>query len=199
MTDPERDQTELRTFMRREFQRIALAQKTEEAFAIEEAMTNYVCGLVEAAKAREEADGLFRTVLGWIVEDHPFLVHGYVQGHHALDPIHDLPVFLRAFPTVDYEGWVAKHGAAMDKLAASGTASGHDCWYRTRRLRRGRRRMTERCYLRGTTPLGLFNTVVGCLVGIVLVRHRDDQTKRTVRWSWKPASDFPKAPPPRIG
>jgi len=75
--------------------------------------------LVEAVKAREEADALFRTVLGWIVEDHPFLVHGYVQGHHALDPIRDLPAFLRAFPTVDYEGWIAKHGEAMDRLAAS--------------------------------------------------------------------------------
>ena len=74
---------------------------------------------LEAAKAREEADALFRTVLGWIVEDHPFLVHGYVQGHHALDPIRDLPAFLRAFPTIDYEGWVAKHGEAMDRLAAS--------------------------------------------------------------------------------
>jgi len=50
------DQTEgLRTFMRREFQRMALAQKTEEVFAIEEAMTNYVCQQLEAAKAREEA------------------------------------------------------------------------------------------------------------------------------------------------
>ena len=83
---------------------------------------NEMTDIATSSQARVEALELFRTVLGWIVERNPFLVRGYVMGHHALDPIVDLPTFLREFPAVDYEGWLEKHGEAMEKaaLAAAG-------------------------------------------------------------------------------
>ena len=49
-----------------------------------------------------------------------------------------------------------------------------------------------RCYLRGTTLLGFFNSVVGCLFNRVLVKRVDDTTKRTVGWFWARATDFPR-------
>lgn len=50
----------------------------------------------------------------------------------------------------------------------------------------------SRCYLRGTSRLGLFNTVIGCLFNRVLVRRVDDQTKKTVGWFWDKATRWPK-------
>ena len=46
-----------------------------------------------------------------------------------------------------------------------------------------------RCYLRGLTLLGIFNTVCGCLFGQVLVRVTD--TGKTVRWYWDAAVKHP--------
>jgi len=48
-----------------------------------------------------------------------------------------------------------------------------------------------RCYLRGLTPLGIFNTVCGCLFGQVLVRV-DTDTGKTVRWYWDAAVKHPQ-------
>lgn len=56
--------------------------------------------------------------------------------------------------------------------------------------------MGNRCYLRGMTPLGLLNTVLGCLLNRVLVRCRDSETGRTVRWRWDRATDHPPAEEP---
>jgi len=53
--------------------------------------------------------------------------------------------------------------------------------------------MANRCYLRGLTVLGLFNTVWGCLFGWVLVKVRDVETGRTVRWYWDRAEEHPQA------
>lgn len=53
--------------------------------------------------------------------------------------------------------------------------------------------MNNRCYLRGWTPLGLLNTVIGCLFNRVLVRHIDVDTRKTVKWSWGIATDHPQA------
>ncbi|GAH64752.1 unnamed protein product, partial [marine sediment metagenome] len=53
-------------------------------------------------------------------------------------------------------------------------------------------RKSSRCYLRGTSWLGLFNTVIGCLFNRVLVRRVDDQTKETVGWFWDKATKWPK-------
>jgi len=51
----------------------------------------------------------------------------------------------------------------------------------------------QRCYLRGLTALGLFNTVTGCLFNRVLVRRRDIATGSTVGWLWAPGTSFPRA------
>lgn len=53
-------------------------------------------------------------------------------------------------------------------------------------------RRSSRCYLRGTSRLGLFNTVIGCLFNRVLVRRVDDQTKETVGWFWDKATKWPR-------
>lgn len=50
-----------------------------------------------------------------------------------------------------------------------------------------------RCYLRGLTPLGIFNTIIGCLFNIILARHTDMDTGEFVKWSWETATDFPPA------
>jgi len=52
--------------------------------------------------------------------------------------------------------------------------------------------MRDRCYLRGTSWLGLFNTIIGCLFNRVLVRHVCCETRRTLSWSWRRAEDFPQ-------
>lgn len=54
-----------------------------------------------------------------------------------------------------------------------------------------RQYLRNRFYLRGTTPLGLFNTLLACICNRVLVRHIDSETHKTVRWSVKRGTDFP--------
>lgn len=46
--------------------------------------------------------------------------------------------------------------------------------------------------MRGTSLLGLFNTVVGCLLNRVLVRVQDVATGKTERYFWAKATDFPR-------
>ena len=50
--------------------------------------------------------------------------------------------------------------------------------------------LRDRFYLRGTSLLGLFNTITGALFNRVLVRHVDVDTGKTVRWSWQKGTDF---------
>ena len=47
-----------------------------------------------------------------------------------------------------------------------------------------------RCYLRGLTLLGIFNTVCGCLFGQILVKAVED-TGEAVRWYWDAADNHP--------
>ena len=51
--------------------------------------------------------------------------------------------------------------------------------------------LSSRCYLRGTSRLGRFNTVLGCFINRVLIRVTDNKTGETVRWRWGKATDFP--------
>ena len=51
--------------------------------------------------------------------------------------------------------------------------------------------VTNRCYLRGTTPLGIFNTILGCLINKVLVKCIDSDTGKTVSWHWDKATNHP--------
>lgn len=46
-----------------------------------------------------------------------------------------------------------------------------------------------RCYVRGETPLGLFNTVIGCVFNRVLVKTVDTDTGRIMSWFWDKATD----------
>lgn len=48
----------------------------------------------------------------------------------------------------------------------------------------------NRFYVRGTTWLGLLNTLLACLINRVLVRHEND-TGKIIRWSIKRGTDFP--------
>lgn len=75
------------------------------------------------------------------------------------------------------ESWVL-HG-----LAYSAGAILIDQWLR---------RNPNRCYLRGWTPLGLLNTVLGCLFNRVLAKHIDEAGK-IVKWSFYKATRFPPA------
>ncbi len=50
-----------------------------------------------------------------------------------------------------------------------------------------------RCYLRGWTPLGLFNTVIGCAINRVLVKIVETDTGKIVSWFWDKATDHPPA------
>ena len=52
--------------------------------------------------------------------------------------------------------------------------------------------MRRRCYLRGTTWLGLLNTVLGCMLNRVLVRCIDAQSGQTLGWRWDKATRFPR-------
>lgn len=54
------------------------------------------------------------------------------------------------------------------------------------------RKFCSRCYLRGTSRLGLFNTIVGCLFNCVLARRVDTDTRETVGWFWDKATKWPK-------
>ena len=50
----------------------------------------------------------------------------------------------------------------------------------------------NRFYLRGTSWLGLVNTVLACLVNRVLIKCVDSDTKK-VSWQWGRGTDFPPA------
>jgi hypothetical protein len=50
----------------------------------------------------------------------------------------------------------------------------------------------NRFYLRGTTWLGVINTLLACLANRVFVRHINDAGK-TTKWSIKRGTDFPHA------
>jgi hypothetical protein len=54
--------------------------------------------------------------------------------------------------------------------------------------------MSKRCYLRGTSALGIFNTVIGCLFNRVLVRKVCTicEQRCTVGWYWDKASLHPQ-------
>jgi len=52
-----------------------------------------------------------------------------------------------------------------------------------------------RCYIRGWTPLGLFNTITGCLFNRVVVKvvhtyNRWDGTYRLNTYHWEKAEDY---------
>lgn len=49
----------------------------------------------------------------------------------------------------------------------------------------------DRFYLRGTSRLGLFNTLIGCLFNRVLSKEIDRNTGKVVRWKIRVATDFP--------
>ena len=51
--------------------------------------------------------------------------------------------------------------------------------------------MSNRCYLRGISFLGLFNTIVGCLFNRVLVKCVDTDMGKTVSWYWDRADGHP--------
>ena len=51
--------------------------------------------------------------------------------------------------------------------------------------------MSDRCYLRGWSLLGIFNTVAACLFNRVLVLHRDMDTQKVVGWRWDKAVSWP--------
>ena len=53
--------------------------------------------------------------------------------------------------------------------------------------------LRNRFYLRGTTWLGLLNTVLACLCNRVLVRSARLLDGKTVRWSIGKGTDFPPA------
>ena len=53
--------------------------------------------------------------------------------------------------------------------------------------------MSNRCYIRGWTWLGLLNTALGCLFNRVLCKHVDEDTGKIVKWSIRKATDFPPA------
>ena len=61
-------------------------------------------------------------------------------------------------------------------------------WGDTRLLVQG-----MRCYLRGTSLLGLFNTVIGCLFNRVLVKVTIADTNEVIDWWWGYADKFPPA------
>jgi len=51
--------------------------------------------------------------------------------------------------------------------------------------------MSNRCYLRGLSILGLFNTIIGCLFNRVLVMRIDSDTKEFCGWFWDLATNHP--------
>ncbi len=51
--------------------------------------------------------------------------------------------------------------------------------------------LRNRFYLRGLTPLGIFNTIAACLCNRVLVLHKDSDTHKVVGWHWGKGTDFP--------
>ncbi len=53
--------------------------------------------------------------------------------------------------------------------------------------------MSDRFYLRGTTWLGLLNTVMGALFNRVLVRTMNCDTGQVVGYAWDVATNHPQA------
>ena len=51
----------------------------------------------------------------------------------------------------------------------------------------------NRCYLRGTSWLGLLNTILGCSINRVLIKVTDSDTGEHLEWRWGRASDHPQA------
>jgi len=49
----------------------------------------------------------------------------------------------------------------------------------------------SRCYLRGTSVLGLLNTLLGCVFGIVLVKMVDTRSGTVIRWYLDKATRHP--------
>ena len=76
---------------------------------------NMLASAWTADRTRIEELELIKEIMGWIVERDPAFVHLFVEGHHALEPFHDLPTFYRTFPAADLTGWMAKH---VDFLAS---------------------------------------------------------------------------------
>lgn len=50
----------------------------------------------------------------------------------------------------------------------------------------------NRFYLRGWTPLGLINTLTGCLFNRVLVKHMNNEGK-IIKWTIGVGTDFPRS------
>ncbi len=59
------------------------------------------------------------------------------------------------------------------------------------KIQKGLFSVSNRCYLRGTSLLGLVNTILGCLINRVLVKCIDSDTGRTVAWLWDKGTDHP--------
>lgn len=53
-------------------------------------------------------------------------------------------------------------------------------------------KVRKRCYIRGLTALGLFNTFCGCLFNIVLVKVCDSDTGKIVCWYFDRADKHPQ-------
>jgi hypothetical protein len=51
--------------------------------------------------------------------------------------------------------------------------------------------MSKRFYLRGLTPLGLFNTLTACLFNRVLVLHLEEESLKIVDWHIGKGTDHP--------
>jgi len=51
--------------------------------------------------------------------------------------------------------------------------------------------MSNRCYLRGLSVLGLFNTLIGCLFNRVLVIRIDSDTDKLCGWLGDLATNHP--------
>ena len=49
----------------------------------------------------------------------------------------------------------------------------------------------NRCYIRGLTTLGIFNTIIGCLFNRVLCVIRDTENKKTIRRYFDKADRWP--------
>ena len=54
----------------------------------------------------------------------------------------------------------------------------------------------NRYYLRGTSLLGIVNTVIACIFNRVLVRCTDSDTGETVRWFFDRATNHPRKEEP---
>ena len=55
--------------------------------------------------------------------------------------------------------------------------------------------MCTRCWLRGWSLLGLFNTISGCLFNRLLVKIVDIETQETLSWFWCKAAEYDRDNP----